>query len=526
MGARLVAELPRVLRHPIPIDTARATLRRRLERRAADFLDLVRWGVYANPGSPYHHLLRWAGCAYGDLERLVTRDGLEGALGQLHACGVYLTVDELKGRHVVVRGSAQIPVDPAGLLSPRLAPHLLSQTSGTRGPRSLVPVNLPVVIDRAVDLALVLDAYRARDWRLGCWAVPGGSALAHVLEYGAAGVEARRWFSLIDLRGAGLHARYRWSVHALRLAQVLAGMTPLPAPTFVEPDDPLPILRWMAEVLARGDIPHVMSYPSAVVRICRAAAETGMDLGRVVFTSAGEPLTSARLAVIERTGARIILRYSSVESGPIGYACAARGAPDDVHVLRDLVALVQSSSAGDDAGGARAPLLPQTLLLSTLRASAPLILINASLGDQAVMSERRCGCPLDSLGWTTHLQEIRSHEKLTAGGMTFLDTDLIRVLEEVLPARFGGAPTDYQLVEEEGESGRPRLRLLVHPRLGAVDAEALAEAFLSAIGARAESDRVMALFWRESKLLRVERQAPLTAPSGKIQHLHAAAPRT
>ena len=74
------------------------------------------------------------------------------------------------------------------------------------------------------------------------------------------------------------------------------------------------------------------------------------------------------------------------------------------------------------------------------------------------------------MGWTTHLREIRSHEKLTAGGMTFLDTDLIRVLEEVLPARFGGAPTDYQLVEEEAAEGQPRVRLLVHPRIGAVDA--------------------------------------------------------
>ena len=120
-----------------------------------------------------------------------------------------------------------------------------------------------------------------------------------------------------------------------------------------------------------------------------------------------------------------------------------------------------------------------------------------------------------------HLRDIRSHEKLTAGGMTFLDTDLIRVLEEVLPTRFGGAPTDYQLVDEEAEEGRPRVRLLVHPRIGAVDAEALAETFLSAIGGGTGSERVMALLWREAKLLRVERQPPLAGPSGKIQHLHA-----
>jgi hypothetical protein len=109
--------------------------------------------------------------------------------------------------------------------------------------------------------------------------------------------------------------------------------------------------------------------------------------------------------------------------------------------------------------------------------------------------------------------------------MTFLDTDLIRVLEEVLPARFGGAPTDYQLVEEEREDGRPRLRLLVHPRIGPVDADALADAFLSAIGSGSGGEHVMALLWREARLLRVERQPPLAGPSGKIQHLHAGAAR-
>ena len=98
MGARLIGGLPRLLRHPIRIEEARATLEQRLERREADFLDLIRWGVYENPVSPYRELLRLAGCEFGDLERLVARQGLEEALGRLCAHGVYLTVDELKGR--------------------------------------------------------------------------------------------------------------------------------------------------------------------------------------------------------------------------------------------------------------------------------------------------------------------------------------------------------------------------------------------------------------------------------------------
>jgi hypothetical protein len=133
---------------------------------------------------------------------------------------------------------------------------------------------------------------------------------------------------------------------------------------------------------------------------------------------------------------------------------------------------------------------------------------------------RACGCPLERLGWTTHLHTIRSDEKLTAGGMTFADADVIRVLEEVLPARFGGGPTDYQLLEEEVAGGRPRLRLLANPALGPLDAAAVAEAFLSAVGRGSGAQRVMALQWRQAGLLRVERRPPLATRSGKILHLH------
>ena len=117
---------------------------------------------------------------------------------------------------------------------------------------------------------------------------------------------------------------------------------------------------------------------------------------------------------------------------------------------------------------------------------------------------------------------IRSLEKLTAGGMTFLDTDVVRVLEEVLPARFGGGPTDYQLVEQETEDGRPQLRLLVHPALGTLDPAAVAEVFLAVISRGPGAEAVMGLAWRDAELLRVERSAPLATAAGKILHLHVA----
>jgi hypothetical protein len=151
--------------------------------------------------------------------------------------------------------------------------------------------------------------------------------------------------------------------------------------------------------------------------------------------------------------------------------------------------------------------------------AARLALLNASLGDQAVLSQRRCGCPFEALGWTTHLQTIRSSKQLTAGGMSVADAQVVRILEQVLPARFGGYPTDYQLIEDETEQGKPVLRLLVHPRLGPLDDEAIGDVFLRAIGGGSGVERITELQWRQGGWLQVERRAPLTTDSGKILHL-------
>src|SRR5262249_60088571 len=121
-----------------------------------------------------------------------------------------------------------------------------------------------------------------------------------------------------------------------------------------------------------------------------------------------------------------------------------------VHLFDDLHALIPAATPAD-----RGELPGSAILVTSLRPTAPLILLNVSMGDRAVLTRRRCGCPLEDLGWRTHLHTIRSFEKLTTGGMTFLDTDVIRVLEQVLPARFVGGPTDYQVAAEAGADGPP-----------------------------------------------------------------------
>jgi hypothetical protein len=214
-------------------------------------------------------------------------------------------------------------------------------------------------------------------------------------------------------------------------------------------------------------------------------------------------------------GAHAVPIYGTAETDVIGHGCLDPTAPDEVHLLHDLHALIQPGADGPGRG-----MPPDALLITSLSPTAPLLLLNVALGDQASLARRACGCPLEALGWTTHLTSVRGYDKLTAGGMTFLDTDLIRVLEEVLPAHFGGGPTDYQVVEEEDGNGRSRLRLLVHPAVGPVEPATVIDVFLSAIGSGAGAERVMALQWRAAGLVAVERTAPLAMPTGKVLHLH------
>lgn len=513
MGARFLWRLPRFLRRPVTIEEAHAIVRHRLIHRETDFLALARSMIFGRPDSPYRPLLDHAGCEFGDLERLVRIEGLEGALRALYRAGVYLAVDEMKGRNPVVRGSTTIPLEPSRLRNPTATIHFVAQSSGTRGPRTPIPIDFASVRDQAVDLLLFLEAWGVTRFAHAVWGVPGGSALGAILRFAASGYPPARWFSQVDPRAAGLHARYRWSARVMRWGSVTAGLL-LPAPRHVPLGDPSPIAAWMAEQSRAGRPAHLWTFPTSAVAVCRCARDAGIDIAGARFSIAGEPVTEARLVAVREVGAEVVAGYGSSEAGMLGHGCFRPNGPDDIHFLSDLHAVIQPDARALPKG-----LRPDSLLFSSLRGTARLVLLNVSLGDQAVLGDRVCGCALERLGWTTHMGVVRSYEKLTAAGMTFLDADVLRVLEEVLPARFGGVSADYQLLEEEAEDGQPRLCLLVSPAVGRVDRDSVADAFLTAIGRGSGVERVMGLAWRDAAFLRVERRAPEPTPTGKIQHL-------
>jgi len=518
VGARFLARLPAELRHPWDPSAATAELDRRFRTRESRFLDSMRRLVYGNPLSPYGALLARAGCTMGDLERLAAAEGVEAALSVLLKEGVYLTVDEFKGRRPVVRGGLSLEVGPESLHNSASRSHLAMKSGGSRSPGTPVNFSLDFIRDCALDSGLALRCRGGDRWLKATWEVPGGGALFSLLEFSQFGRSPAKWFSQLDPAREGLHPRYLWSARAFRWGGILAGRN-LPGPEYVPLDEARPIAEWMAAALRDGEIPYLLTYASSALRVCRAAERHGLDIRGGRMTVAGEPCTRARMDVIRNLGVDVLPKYAIMETGPVGYGCLAPEASDDIHLLGDLQAVIQPGDAA-----ANVPLAPDAVLFTSLMPTAPIVLLNVSMGDQARIERRSCGCPLETLGWKTHMRSIRSAEKLTCGGMNFIDSDIIRVLDEILPSRFGGGPGDYQLVEEEDRNGEPVLRLLARPGLGPIDENALAETFLRGVGSGEEVRSVMGSAWRQAHIVRVERRDPLSTASGKILHLHVRKP--
>jgi len=512
-GLELLARLPWFLNRQFTIDEAREIQIQQLRNRQKRFLLFLRKAIFAFPDHPVHQLLKQAGCEYGDLKALVNRDGVEETLRTLLQSGVYLSVDEFKGRRPAVRGSVTIDVSPDRMRNPLAAFHIPSQSGGSRSAGTPVLFDLAFVRACAVAYALHLNACGGDDWLKVIWEPPDAGARFRLMTTSCFGTRPAAWFSQVDPKGPDAGGIFRWSERALRWGAIIGGVK-LPPPVLASLEDPRPVLHWIRAALERGETPYLVSSASSIVRLAATALETGIDIRGTQATMAGEPTTQARLDTSAEAGIRSVPRYGSMESGPIAVGCLNPEAADDTHVLRDLHAVIQAGSQGEHIG-----MPSRAMLITNLHPAAPFTMLNFSLGDEADMVDRDCGCPTEQLGWVPHLKNIRSYEKLTVGGMTFHDSDLVNVLERVLPARFGGNPSDYQLVESEDSNGRACLVLVVHPRLGPLDATLIEDAFLRAIG-KSPLEGMMASMWQHSHFIRVERCTPIATAAGKILHLH------
>jgi hypothetical protein len=164
------------------------------------------------------------------------------------------------------------------------------------------------------------------------------------------------------------------------------------------------------------------------------------------------------------------------------------------------------------------------LMLTSLTWSSPKILLNVEIDDFADVTQRTCGCMLGELGLHTHLSSVRSFTKLTGEGTTVWGTEVVRVLEEVLPREFGGRSVDYQLLEAEDDRHITRLFLVVSPSVGAVDEARVLARFKDAVwnGGSDGANRTPVI-WQQGETIQVVRRDPVATRGGKLLPFHTLA---
>ena len=508
---RYATGLRAYLSEPLDLETARSVVTSQLHNRDQAFLQVLKRGIYANASSPYRTLLLHAGFQFDDVVALIRQVGLEEALSRLHAAGVYVTLDEFKGRASVRRPGLEFPVNDSDFDNPLLTVHYESHTSGSRGGGTRVPIDFDSYRYEAAGYLLDLHATGNAERDLLMWraAPPSSIGLRTVLLFVGAGMMPVKWFApfKVDWNRQAIQGR------ALTLYTLLASRFfghPLPRPAYRgrEAD----VVPFLAAATRRGRPALVCCQPSGWVRLCRYAEEHAIDIAGTTFWGGGEPYTPGKAKAIARAGTTAAPNYGSAEAGNIGLACGQPLEPDDLHFMSDRLAVLKRPVQLPVGGSVNA------LFYSTLTTSAPKLMLNVESGDYAVLQERDCGCLWDELGFKLHIHQVRSYEKLTSQGVMFMDSMLHELLEDVLPARFGGGPIDYQLVEEE-EDGIPRVSVLVSPRLGPVDEAAVVDIVLKSLSF-ADWSRRGANLWRQSDTLRVRRQEPYATTSGKVLPLH------
>jgi len=505
--ARLSRDFPRFLRTPLTVEQATAIVRRQLESREERFLQIAGQTIYGHPRSPYLQLLRAAGCEFGDLQALVATKGLEGALSELVEAGVFVTFDEFKGRKEIVRGGRHFDVLEEDFDTACISAHFEAQSGGTRSAGTAVKMAFPFIADLAASTALALRAHGLSQHDHATWLNAG---VTPMLIYTKLGRPPTAWFYQLRPLPAKIYAGSRY----LAVVGRLFGHR-LPTPVFVDLQDPGRMAIWLAACLKQGKRMCVTTYASSAVRTCVAAEEQGIPLEGVSFITLGEPFTEAKQQAVEAVGARALVRYAFTEAGIIGYGCADPRLSDDLHFFSNCYGLIQRQRSVGDSG-----LSVDAFLFTSLLPSAPKILLNVESGDYGVLTRRSCGCSLGASGLTTHLEQIRSFEKLSGEGMTFVQTEFLRVLEETLPAHFGGTSADYQVLEEEGRHGILKLLLVVSPRVGPVDEDKVREKFLEELGRDGGVGRHNAEVWRRAGTVQVKRQWPVATKAGKILPFH------
>lgn len=485
-------------------------IRRALDNRESAWLETLRKTVFSQPSHPYRIMFDLAGCAYSDLEQLVWDRGIESTVGALRRAGVWLDHDEYKGLKPIVRSGQVVPASPADFANPLVWGWFQGSSGASRSAGTVSAYGTGQLSHLAGYAALNVEEFhlQPRPYVIVRPPLPSIAGLLFCLLYSRAGCKVGPWFAFGGKITDSLHYRIL-TCYIATLARWYGA--PASLPRQLPPDDFRPVARWLSERRGRGVPSTLQGVASTGVRVASAALENGWDISGTLFFSGGETLTDAKRQVIESAGAEVFPAYWIAEIGQIGHSCRRMNHGDCVHVFRDSVAVIDHL--------VRAPystLEVRSLLFTTLQPHAANILINVDMQDAGLIETRKCDCVFSRMGFSQQISEIGSYGKLTGHGMTLVGVDT--VLERELPARFGGQPGDYQLVEREGVC-QTELSLRVSRRVREQSPEAIRQYFLRALRQR-EGGALASRVWEHVNAVEVVFAEPTLTRAGKLLSLH------
>jgi hypothetical protein len=507
---RFGLSLIRSLRSPLSFDQTSKALTQGIEDRVQNFLRLCEAEVFSKPNGVYGKLFSYAGISKERFASMAMDLGLEPALQALARKGVFLDIDEFKGRKQVVRGNLHMTVDASALDRAGIAsiPFL---SSGSSGKSLRTPIGVPGFRLLASCLPLVLRFLDCEQLPVVLYyPMPSGSGFMHLIAFSMIGRPPLAWFAQWMQSPLWRH------VSGIKLAGLIAGCRlagiSLPAPRLADIKQPTAMASWLQKHCPQGAV--IPSFTGSAIHLVQAAKMNTIRLPPLVFLLGGEPLTDRKRSIIEQEGHRVFPWYSSVETGRLAMGCLAPRHADDMHLLEDRVACVIRPRAVDALGENR-----PALLFTSLHPDTYKFLLNVETGDQAAIQSDPCHCPWEEMGFHRRVSNVRSYEKLTLEGMSLVADFLAELVEEGIPSRCGGTPADYQFTEEENDDGVTRLVLSVNPAIP-MDSDSIRDVVLELFDKKFEIAGTLLL---HAASISVRREMPALTGSGKMLSVRTAA---
>jgi hypothetical protein len=478
--------------------------------RDTNFLDLCDSQIFENKQSPYQKLFDCTGYTKEKLTALVKNKGLEAALLQLAADGIYLDIDEFKGKKPVIRPGLQMTID-ASAFDIIKGPGVTLKSSGSRGPGMRTRIGIPGLRLVASNLLLILTFLKSEHLPIVLYyPMPSVSGIIHLIVFTMAGKPPAAWFSQIPLTSLWL-SKTGLKLLFLKAGARLTGIS-LPSPEFADINRPVNMALWLKKKCPKGAT--IPTFTGSALHLVQTAETAGIKLPPLTFFLGGEPITEKKRRIIEASGHHVFPWYSSVETGRIAIGCLSASNADDMHLLNDRIAAVIHPRRVDATDSLRS-----SLLLSSIHPDMYKFFLNVETGDEAVLDNRSCGCPWEAIGLNQHLSSVQSFEKLTLEGMSIVADNLFQFVEEELPARCGGTSVNYQFTEEEDTKGMTRLVLSASPAIP-METDRIQDVLMELFYGL-QSTAFAARYLAQADAITVRREHPVLTRSGKILALRS-----